>query len=250
MNLAALEKDELIKYCADLEKKNKALEIINKNSRTWLSLLSHDFKGVFASSVWLNNLYENGSISLEVLGGLIPELKATAERNQRALNDTLLSVRFQYEKILAREDQFNVRELLEGIEADLGREIQNKELEIIYSGDLGTSIKSNKLMVKSILTKILDNAVKFSFDQKQILVDFKSMDDSRFRIRIQDFGAGVHPYNMDKLFSWDITAMAGTAGEKGSGLGLILSKEALLLLNGDIQIRSSKDEGTMVEVIL
>lgn len=250
MNLAALEKHELVKYCIDLEKKNEALEIINKNSRAWVSLLSHDFKGIFASFVWLNNLYENGSISLEVLAELIPELKANAERNQRALNDSLLSVRFQYESLFNREDQFNLQELLLDIEGDLVREIKEKDLQIIYSGDVGTSVHSNKLMVKSILTKILDNAIKFSFNQKQILVDFKLLDDSRFRVRVQDFGTGVHPHNMNKLFTWDITAVAGTAGEKGAGLGLILSKEALLLLNGDIQISSSEHEGTIVEIVL
>lgn len=249
MNLEKLEKHELIQHIRTLEKKVKETENANKNNKTWLALLAHDFKGVFGSIIWIDNLYKSGAVSCEILAELLPELKENASKNLRALEDTFLAARFHYDNILADPERINLTEIYQEIKDEFAEEIEKKQLQITFVGEEEIYIQNNKLMVKSVLTKIMDNAIKFSYKENRIEVTIEAVDDEH-RIIVQDFGTGIDDYTFNKLFSLDVSPIMGTADEKGAGLGLILAKEALTLLNGSIHVHSIKDEGTQVHITL
>lgn len=250
MNLLNLEKHELIQKINILEKKNEELEWSNKNNKTWIALLAHDFKGVFANLIWVLNLYKNKTIDIDTLIELIPEVKVNAQKNLKALDDTFLALKVQLEKSPNDNLPINLKTIFTEIKQALDADLTKKELTFDFSGDEGIVVSGNEFIVRSILRKIVDNAIKFSFRGGEIRFKVEKTNDDRTQITIQDFGTGIDEYTLDKLFSLDAVALRGTEQEIGAGFGLVLVKEALNLINGTIELSSTKDEGTQVQIIL
>lgn len=75
--------------------------------------------------------------------------------------------------------------------------------------------------------------------------------DKWVEIKFKDNGLGIKKEIIPNLFRIDIkTQQAGTAGEKGTGLGLILCKEYIKKLGGGITVESEDGKGTTVAVSL
>ena len=64
-------------------------------------------------------------------------------------------------------------------------------------------------------------------------------------VGVRDNGVGMSEEDMDKLFRIDVHhSTAGTKGEEGTGLGLILAKEFVEKNGGTIRVKSSLGQGT------
>lgn len=250
MDLQALEKHELIQKINILNRKVEELERSNKNNKAWLALLAHDFKGVFANLIWILNLYKNKKVSFEILAEMFPDLEVNSQKNLKALDDTFLAARIQFESTIIQEEPINLKEVYIEIKESLFDAISKKELTLSFSGNEEASIIGSKLIVKSILTKIIDNAIKFSFRGGEIKFSVEKNTNNTTQIIVEDFGIGIDDYTLNKLFSLDAVATRGTEEEIGAGLGLVLVKEALILINGTIDISSNKDKGTKVQITL
>ena len=68
--------------------------------------------------------------------------------------------------------------------------------------------------------------------------------DNKVFIIINDTGTGIHAEKLERLFTTDKKSTKGTAGEKGSGLGLMLCKELVELNKGSINAVSQLGQGT------
>ena len=70
-------------------------------------------------------------------------------------------------------------------------------------------------------------------------------------LHVIDEGAGIDAPDIDKLFRLDIHfSTRGTSNEKGSGLGLLLCKEFMDKIGGDIRVQSEKGKGSRFSITL
>jgi len=66
-----------------------------------------------------------------------------------------------------------------------------------------------------------------------------------YQVSVQDSGVGITAERIEKIFSSDtILSTPGTANEKGTGLGLVLCKDFVNRIGGDIWVESSYGQGT------
>lgn len=105
------------------------------------------------------------------------------------------------------------------------------------------SLCSDKELIKKILFKLIDNAIKFT-TRGSITCGYKILDDY-VEFFVKDTGKGIAQEKIDmifQMFSQEESSM--TRGYEGSGLGLTISKGLLNLLGGDIQVSSVKGIGS------
>jgi signal transduction histidine kinase len=102
----------------------------------------------------------------------------------------------------------------------------------------------NQASLRSALSSVIDNAIKFSHSGDQINID-ASVVEGIFRFTVRDGGIGIDPAEMPKLFT---KFHRGTDTMRydydGLGIGLYLSKLILDQHGGKIEIDSQKDQGT------
>ena len=114
--------------------------------------------------------------------------------------------------------------------------------------ELYVSIYRNHL--EQILVILLDNAVKYSTDHKEVHISVAT-DDREVQIAIQDFGEGMTPEDAEKIFNRFYRIDKARSRHKGgNGLGLAIAKELLNGYNGSITVESVLDYGTIFRITL
>jgi signal transduction histidine kinase len=99
-------------------------------------------------------------------------------------------------------------------------------------------------MINSVIRNLVTNALKFTDKDKKVEIKVEPTD-KKIAVSIVDEGVGIPPENMEKLFRIDEKFKStGTAGEKGTGLGLIICREFVEKNGGEITVESTPGEGT------
>ena len=99
-------------------------------------------------------------------------------------------------------------------------------------------------MLKTVLRNLISNAIKFTKSGGDVNV-FVISKHNKVEISISDNGVGINDETRKKLFDASINLTSwGTANEKGSGLGLVLCKEFVEKLGGNIWVESEEGKGS------
>lgn len=106
-------------------------------------------------------------------------------------------------------------------------------------------LETDKEMLETILRNLISNAVKFT-PQNGLVKVSAAEDADDVIITVSDTGIGISDDDIKKLFRIDskMQSRKGTSNESGSGLGLILCKEFVDKLGGNISVLSAVNEGT------
>lgn len=105
-------------------------------------------------------------------------------------------------------------------------------------------------MVMTCIRNLISNAIKFTHPGGNVMVDI--VRSGKFlTLRITDNGVGIEPDVLPKLFMIEENYKStGTAGEKGTGLGLILCREYIEMNNGFLKVDSKPGAGSRFEIWL
>ena len=120
--------------------------------------------------------------------------------------------------------------------------------DIDSKADLLSPIYRNHF--EQVIIILLDNAVKYSTNRKEIIVSLSTVAD-QVEIGIQDFGMGLSEEDKKKVFSRFYRVDKARSRERGGkGLGLSIAKELIEGYNGSISLTSHLDQGTVFKVKL
>lgn len=133
--------------------------------------------------------------------------------------------------------------IVENVEKTLIPSLNLKSLRIIYSIPEHLEIFGDTNMLTTIFQNLMHNAIKYSYPDGVITIHAESKNND-IEIFVSDTGIGMSEEIKNKLFLIDEQAsMAGTANEKGSGLGLILCKDFIERHKGLIWVESAQGKG-------
>ena len=98
-------------------------------------------------------------------------------------------------------------------------------------------------MIKIVCQNLIGNAIKFCNPGDTIQINIIVSD--KIWVHIKDTGVGISEEKIKRLLKESkFSSTDGTQKEKGSGLGLTISKDFLMTNNSKLQIESSKNEGS------
>jgi len=114
------------------------------------------------------------------------------------------------------------------------------EEDIIFHGD--------KLALTLLLNNLIENALKYSPADTQIITSLKKEKD-KIRLAIADLGRGIEPKEREKIFrKFYRTGNEETRNTKGTGLGLFLAQYIAKNHNGKITVTPNLPHGSIFEV--
>lgn len=126
---------------------------------------------------------------------------------------------------------------------------ERKQINYSYDSDcseLYTSFDHDK--IERILFNLLSNAFKFTPQGGRVTVEMTSppADDRIWlEIRVKDTGIGIPPERQEKIFEQFFQSdMPGGMVNRGSGIGLAITKEFVKLCNGSITVESETNKGS------
>ncbi|WP_243238691.1 sensor histidine kinase [Romboutsia sp. 1001713B170207_170306_H8] len=121
--------------------------------------------------------------------------------------------------------------------------IYNKiELNVL---DLNKVILTDKKWITHIIELIIDNAIKYSESYGKIEI-YTIENKKGLELHIKDYGIGIAPQDIDRVFDKGFTGVNGRKRTKSTGIGLYIAKNILTKLSHDINIISKQNEFTDV----
>ncbi|MBK0370327.1 sensor histidine kinase [Flavobacterium agrisoli] len=108
------------------------------------------------------------------------------------------------------------------------------------------TIPCNKNLLELAINNIIANGVKYS-DNKEVFVNLSTVKDA-IKVTISDIGIGIPSEDIPHLYE---PFFRGKEASKyiGYGLGLPLAMKIIRMHNGELQIQSEKDKGTIVTIV-
>ncbi|HVI60685.1 MAG TPA: ATP-binding protein [Candidatus Saccharimonadales bacterium] len=227
---------------------------VDRMKSEFISLASHQLRTPLSSIKTYSHMLLDG-----YMGDITPAQRQSlttivnASNRMNALISNLLnitrlesgSIAVTYKTIKAT---YLVREILK--ELALTAETKDIELSFKLAGDGAETLRTDRLILKEILTNIIANAIKYTPEGGRVKVTIRlRADDVLFRVK--DTGWGIPKYSQDQVFSKFYRAENITKREtSGTGLGLYLVKGLTEAIGGRIWFTSQEGQGSDFYVCL
>lgn len=183
--------------------------------------------------------------------------KNCADTLLRLINDILDISKLEAGKYKIKEEIFDIKQAVEETVAAQVPIATNKglQLDCSFSNNIPKLVKGDGQRIQQVLNCLISNAIKFTADGsvrvKITSMDMGDSDKVKIRMAVADTGIGISEANMSKLFiRFSQVDSSDTRRYGGSGLGLVITKQIVELMGGEIQVQSKEDIGStfIVEV--
>ena len=223
------------------------LEILNATKDKFFSIVAHDLKSPLNSlkgfSLLLIDYYD--SLSKEEFIIMCKELNNSVDNTIKMADNLITWARMQMNEMEYRPQLIQIKEIVSNIfdvYTDVGK---IKGINVKCSIDDSLMIFGDKNQIEFIIRNLVNNAIKFTNKDGFVTITAKSLPDENVEISVSDSGLGISAEMIDKLFSiGKKQGKNGTAGEKGTGLGLMLSYEFIKLNGAEIMAESILGKGS------
>ena len=129
-------------------------------------------------------------------------------------------------------------------------QIRNIGIEFDASRFDNLNVVADSIRLKQVFLNLLTNAVKYNSENGSVSVVFEHGDDNFLRIGIRDTGVGISPEKLKELFQPFNRLGAEFSGVEGSGIGLVITRQLVDLMRGELEIDSNPGEGSTFWVTL
>ncbi len=222
------------------------LRQLNAQKDRFLAIIAHDLRNPFSVILGLSDYLNHTWVTLEPTDlKMAVEAIQSAAHNLYKLLESLLAWAANQRNDLAFEPMpLNI--------AEIGREIMdvlelNAHPKAITLHNLSQSahlVYADYNMISTIIRNLLSNAIKFTPNDGQVTLTTEAQTDF-IKVSITDTGVGIAPEHQVNLFQLDNKFKTyGTAGEEGTGLGLLLCQQLVHKNGGEIGLTSVEGQGS------
>ncbi len=245
-NLLRKHNDRINKAYIQLKESEQALFELNATKDKFFSIISHDLKNPFASLMSISEMMKDNFLALdeEEKHTGIHRIHGSIENIFSLLDNLLTWARSQSGRIDFNPSDFNMSKILQENLNLFRLAADKKKVKLVseFADDL--TAFGDREMINTVVRNLVNNAIKFTPKEKQIKISCTKCN-NEICVSVTDEGVGISEENLAKLFRIDKKVKTiGTAGEKGTGLGLIICQEFIEKNKGSIKVNSTINSGS------
>lgn len=231
----------------ELKRSTHELKELNETKDRFISIVSHDLRTPFSSIIGYTDLLLNEkNIDNEKRTKYIQYIQESSRSMLGLVNSLLDWTRLQTGRIKFEPDRINAKHVVDkSIQILTGAAIQ-KKIKIVNELAKEFYIHADEGLLLQVFNNLVSNAIKFTKPEGNIVITAKAnIEKKQIEFSVKDDGIGIKETDIKKLFKIDTKfTTSGTAGEKGSGLGLSLVHDIIRKHGGDIWVNSEVGKGT------
>lgn len=225
-----------------LEQEQKYLQELEQLKSNFVSLISHDLKTPLAKIQGVvDRLKKNSDNDTDLLS-----LEDYTGELNHYIQSILKVMRVESRDFQINKTSMDLNKMIEDVVKSLKplAEIKkiniNTKLEPLFLVDLDATL------IREVIHNLVENAIKYSPENKEILVMSFETPDSQVGFKVQDQGEGIPTEELSTVWGKFVRGHSQSHKSKGTGLGLYLVKYFVELHAGRVTLQSELGRGTTV----
>ena len=246
MSKQLLQERENLQY--RVQERTQELQEALAQKDKFFSIIAHDLRSPISGFLSLSSLLAEDAQSMtrEEQERVFKEMNSSAQSLFSLLENLLQWSQMQRGLMAFEPESCELSRHLEQTLELLRPEATRKQVSLINELSAEIVVHADPRMLQSVLHNLLSNALKFSSSGGSVQITAQEQG-QMIQVEVRDQGLGMDQETLASLFSLDGKhSQKGTAGEKGSGLGLILCREFVQRHGGEVWARSEPGQGTAI----
>lgn len=212
----------------------------------FVSRMSHELRTPLNAILGFSQLLERGRL-LPAQAEYVREINKAGRHLLDLINHVLDLAKIEAGHLVLERTDFDLVETVDMVSSLIAESAYSKGLtmRVLTSPDTPVRIKGDSSRLREVLVNLLGNAVKFT-QHGEVGIQMEPSDDgTKIQFRIWDTGIGIEEHALQRLFrpfaqaDESITRQYG-----GTGLGLMICKELVAAMGGQITVESKPGAGT------
>jgi len=237
---------------AELRSANEQLKVHAKMQKEFINIAAHELRTPIQPVLSLTQIIRSKIKDAEQ-GELLDVVIRNAKRLHQLAEDILDITRIESQSLKLNKERFNLNDLISNVMQDYRNQVEkdHDNISLLYESknDIIFFVEADRHRVTQVISNLLNNAIKFIKEEGKegeggtvsITLEKKKEEDNQQEvlISIKDSGVGIHSDIIPRLFS-----KFATKSEKGTGLGLFISKSIVEAHGGKIWAENNVSDGS------
>jgi signal transduction histidine kinase/ActR/RegA family two-component response regulator len=216
----------------------------------FLANMSHEIRTPMNAILGMAEMALRGDLAQEERE-YIEQIQIASEGLLTIINDILDFSKMESGKMQIIDCEYAVLNMVKEVSSLVQGKVKDKGLTLSVQVDpnIPRILFGDENRVKQVLINLVNNAVKFTDEGSvTIQVDYERTEDQErvlLKVAVKDTGMGIKEEDIERIFnSFEQSDTYRNRKKEGSGLGLSISKQLLLLMGGDISVESVYQQGS------
>lgn len=248
------------KQAQALQKAAIAADTANRAKSEFLANMSHELRTPLNAILGFSQVMTRDRSLNTQQSEQLRIINRAGEHLLDLINDILEMSKIEAGRTGFHETSFDLWDLLNNLETMLRLKAKSKQLQLDFDieSQVPQFISTDEGKLRQVLLNILGNAIKFT-QTGGVVLRVRALTDEgtpgresllgdrypKLYFEIEDTGPGIAPHEMHRLFEPFAQTETGIKSGQGTGLGLPISQKFVELMGGQIQVRSTLNQGTV-----
>lgn len=230
--------------------KNKLLTQVEELKSNFMRMMSHDLKTPLARIQGMAEIMNKDGAPLNETQKLaLDTISDSSEELMEFIGSVLSLSRIQSKEMKLQLRSRDINQVLRNVIRRCDHLAKRKNIEIVAELEPLFSIRVDEDLLKTVLTNLLENAIKYSPDNSKVLITSEEIN-NELVVQIADQGRGIAREEIPHIFERFYRARNSRSNTPGNGIGLFLAKYFVELHNGHIEVESEINKGSTFSVRL
>jgi len=234
---------------AEMESAKSAAEKANLAKSDFLSSMSHELRSPLNAILGFAQLMESASPSPTASQAeSIAQILQAGWHLLKLINEILDLAVIESGKVSLSPESVSLPEVMSECQAMMEPQAQQHGITMTFPqfhDGQPFFVRADRTRLKQIIINLLSNAIKYNKEQGTVVVDCAVSAPDRIRIRVADSGAGLPPEKLAQLFQPFNRLGQEAGGEAGTGIGLVVTKRLVELMEGVLGVESTVGVGSV-----
>ena len=221
---------------------------LSQRQNNFLLSVTHELKTPIAANKLYLQTIQKRNPDEEMRSDLLNKALKENQRLEHLIDNILNAARVENRALQPIKESVDLNHFINALVVQFRKRYPTATIELLHAPH--KTVHFDVFMIETVLSNLVDNAVKYSQDKAHININ-ASLTDTQVLLTVSDFGIGIKQEDQAAIFSkFYRIGNEETRTQKGSGLGLFIAQEFLRLHGGSIQYQQNTPKGSIFKLNL